>query len=75
MNQSTIIFGYLAAAFLIFITQRGELSIYMGFLLSTPTQPAAGPTATGSGALTSGQAASAASAVADAAFEALIAGH
>jgi hypothetical protein len=36
MNQSTVIFGYLFVAFLIFITMRGELPVYAGFLLSTP---------------------------------------
>lgn len=36
MNQSNIIFGFLLAAFVIFITQRGELPIYLGFLLATP---------------------------------------
>ncbi|MEB2519811.1 hypothetical protein SOP85_31020 [Pseudomonas sp. YuFO20] len=61
MNQSTIIFGYLFVAFLIFITQRGELPTYWGFLVSSPSTPSQGPTATGSGALSSngvGQAAS-----------------
>lgn len=62
VNQSTIIFGYLAIAFLVFITQRGELPVYAGFLLSTPKQPVSGPAATGSGSLgTTGQAASAVS--------------
>lgn len=51
MNQSTIIFGYLAVAFLVFITQRGELPIYWGFLVSSPKQPAAGPSVTKEGAL------------------------
>lgn len=45
MNQSTIIFGYLAAAFLIFIVQRGELPTYWGFLVSSPAQPPSGPNA------------------------------
>jgi hypothetical protein len=63
MNQSTIIFGYLAVAFLIFITQRGELPIYWGFLVSAPTTPASGPTATGSGALTGGSVASTAASI------------
>ena len=54
MNQSTIIFGYLAVAFLIFITQRGELPAYWGFLVSSPIQPASGPTATGSGTVSNG---------------------
>lgn len=51
MNQSTVIFGFLAAAFFVFITQRGELPIYWGFLVSSPVQPASGPAATPSGAL------------------------
>lgn len=41
MNQSTVIFGFLFAAFLVFITQRGELPIYLGFILATPKQPVA----------------------------------
>ena len=49
MNQSTIIFGFLFAAFFIFITQKGELGIYWGFLVSSPQQPSSGPSATGSG--------------------------
>lgn len=64
VNQSTIIFGYLAVAFFIFITQRGELPVYWGFLVSTPTAPASGPAATASGSLTVGQAAQAVSAIA-----------
>lgn len=64
MNQSTIIFGYLAAAFFIFITQRGELPTYWGFIVSTPNTPSSGPTATGSGAITTGQAATALSTLA-----------
>ncbi|MDE2020305.1 MAG: hypothetical protein KGJ13_08225 [Patescibacteria group bacterium] len=35
--QSNVIFFYLFAAFFVFITMRGELRKYMGFLLSTPT--------------------------------------
>lgn len=49
MNQSTVIFGFLFAAFFIFITQKGELGIYWGFLVSSPQQPSSGPTATASG--------------------------
>lgn len=57
MNQSTIIFGYLFVAFLIFITQRGELSTYWGFLVSSPVNPnSSGPQATGSGSLASSSA-------------------
>lgn len=51
MNQSTIIFGYLFVAFLIFITQRGALPVYMGFILSKPKVNPSGPTASGSGVL------------------------
>ena len=32
-NQSNVIFGYLLAAFIVFITLRGELPLYMGFIL------------------------------------------
>lgn len=42
MNQSTVILGYLAAGFLVFITVRGELPTYMGFLLGAGTGAAAG---------------------------------
>ena len=56
MNQSSVIFGFLAVAFLVFITQRGELGIYWGFLVSSPSAPASGPTVVGTaGALASGQ--------------------
>ena len=34
--QSSIIFAYLLAAFVIMITQRGELPVYLGFILATP---------------------------------------
>lgn len=54
MNQSTIIFGYLFVAFLVFIIQRGELPIYWGFLVSSPATPSSGPTASGSGTLSLG---------------------
>lgn len=49
MNQSSVIFGFLLAAWLIFITQRGELPLYWGFLAKSPQTPSAGPTASGSG--------------------------
>lgn len=49
MNQSTIIFAFLFAAFVVFITQRGELPIYLGFILATPTQPLGSATATAAG--------------------------
>jgi len=39
--QSNAIFGFLLAAFIIFIVQRGELPTYLGFILATPQQPPA----------------------------------
>ena len=39
-NQSNVIVAFLAVAFVIFITMRGEIGVYMGFLLSTPKQSA-----------------------------------
>jgi hypothetical protein len=39
--QSNVIFFYLFAAFFVFITLRGELRKYMGFLLSTPAASSA----------------------------------
>lgn len=44
MPQSNVIFFYIFAAFVIFITMRGELSVYMGFLLASPVNQKA-PTA------------------------------
>jgi hypothetical protein len=32
-DQSSVIFGFLFFAFLVFVTMRGELRTYMGFLL------------------------------------------
>jgi hypothetical protein len=40
MPQSNVIFAYLFAAFVIFITVRGELPKYLGFLLASPKKPA-----------------------------------
>jgi hypothetical protein len=37
MPQSNVIFFYLFAAFFVFITLRGELPKYMGFVLASPT--------------------------------------
>lgn len=34
LSQSNVVFGFLLVAFLIFITARGELPIYLGFLLA-----------------------------------------
>lgn len=36
-QQSNVIFAALFIAFLAFITMRGELRRYMGFLIGTPT--------------------------------------
>jgi hypothetical protein len=33
MSQSNVIFAFLFAAFVIFITMRGKLPTYLGFLL------------------------------------------
>jgi hypothetical protein len=38
--QSNVIFFYLFAAFLVFITMRGELPKYLGFLLASPVNGA-----------------------------------
>lgn len=35
MPQSSAIFAFVAIAFLVFITQRGELRSYMGFFFGT----------------------------------------
>lgn len=45
-NQSTFIAGSLAAAFLLFITVRGELPTYLGFLLGSSTGASAAPAQT-----------------------------
>ena len=50
MPQSNVIFGFLFAAFVIFITQRGELPIYLGFLFNPAPPPSNDATDTGSGA-------------------------
>jgi hypothetical protein len=39
MPQSNAIFFFVFAAFFVFITLRGELPKYMGFLLASPVQP------------------------------------
>lgn len=36
MQQSSVIFFTLFAAFIIFITQKGELPVYLGLLLLSP---------------------------------------
>lgn len=49
MNQSTKIVGFLVTAFFVFITVRGELPVYLGFLLpgSDPNATASAGTSTG----------------------------
>lgn len=42
MPQSNVIFFYLFAAFFVFITMRGELPKYMGFLLAAPKAGSSG---------------------------------
>jgi hypothetical protein len=34
VNQSNVIFGYLFVAFIVYVTMRGELRQYMGFLFA-----------------------------------------
>jgi len=48
VNQSTIVFFFLLAAFLIYITQRGELDAYLALLFSGTggTSPATAPSTT-----------------------------
>lgn len=41
VSQSSIIFAYLAVAFVIFITMRGELRTYWGLLAGTASAPGA----------------------------------
>lgn len=51
MSQSDVIFFYVFAAFFVFITMRGELPKYMGFLLLPPKGQSVapvGPTQVGS---------------------------
>lgn len=46
MNQSNVIFAFLFAAFIIFVTMRGDLPKYLGFVLgeTAPATPG-GPVA------------------------------
>jgi len=66
VNQSSAIFGAIFVAYFVFITIRGELPTYAGFLLSTP-QGGSQPQASNTGnAQSSNQAAQATSIVNDA---------
>lgn len=48
MQQSSVIFFYLFVAFVVYITQRGELPTYLGLLLASPPKavPQNAPTTT-----------------------------
>jgi hypothetical protein len=46
MRQSSVIFFFLFAAFIVFITQRGELPAYLGLLLMGPPAPTPATVAT-----------------------------
>jgi len=37
VNQSSVIFFFIFAAYFVFVTIRGELPIYMGLLLKSPS--------------------------------------
>lgn len=39
VQQSSLIAFYLLAAFVVFITMRGELSVYLGFLMGAGGKP------------------------------------
>jgi len=41
MSQSSIIFFVLLLAFVVFVTQKGELPVYLGLLLLSPAQQTA----------------------------------
>lgn len=68
MTQSNVIFAAIFVAYLIFITMRGEIPIYLGLLLKSPPSNQGGTgaqAATGSSASSiGGQVASAAATIA-----------
>jgi hypothetical protein len=64
MSQSNIIFGAIFIAYLIFITVRGEIPIYLGLLLRSPAQASGSGTATAASGVNVGQVANAATATA-----------
>jgi hypothetical protein len=66
VNQSTVVFFYLLAAFLIFITERGELPAYVQLLYGKGT-PAGGAAPGAGGAASAPTGATAANAAATAA--------
>lgn len=56
MSQSNVIFAAIFVAYLVFITMRGEVPIYLGLLLKSPaaSSPLANPVATGQANSTGG---------------------
>lgn len=56
MRWDNVIFAYLFIAYMIFITLRGELPIYMGFLLSSASSTASTTSATTATSATSANA-------------------
>ena len=43
MSQDNVIFLFIFTAFIFFVTQRGELPKYMGYLFGTPNQSGSNP--------------------------------
>jgi hypothetical protein len=43
ISQDVIIFGFLALAFIMYITLMGELQTYLGFFIPPPAAPASSP--------------------------------
>jgi hypothetical protein len=66
MSQSNVIFAAIFIAYLIFITVRGEIPIYLGLLLKSPAQTpgTTAATATAASGVNAGQVANAATATA-----------
>jgi hypothetical protein len=56
MRQSSVIFFFLFASFVIFITLKGELPVYLGLLLKSPAQTPAPGSSSGPSAATVAQA-------------------
>jgi len=44
-NQSGVIFGFIVTAFFVYITLKGELPVYAGLLLLSPSQGGSGSAA------------------------------
>ena len=54
MQQGNVIFGVILLAYIVFITQRGELSTYLTLLRGGGQQPASGTSGTSSNPVTAG---------------------